>query len=312
MFAVAWSLCTSASVRADVGDDPLEWRPPAAKAQFRKLLSDTDYERQSAPIASRLTQAMQEAATRIPDHGLKISGVMAPGALEAQGVTLNDVIAAVDGEDLWGRFSPTEEAPIRARVYSAKQGRFRELRVATDLGLAFSVYRRPELAYLRSKDRNTPGTATRMLAWSPLRRTRSWQRPPGNAPWPRGHHATAFVWRPVPNWPLRQGHPEAALDFWYEAAHSKDPEPLDPLLAYRVMIANFKLEQARDLARKHPKLLPNVAEGLETLVALHRARPAAERVAAAPSVRARGMHRRDARKDLVGLSPAQKTRFSNC
>ena len=75
------------------------------------------------------------------------------------------------------------------------------------------------------------------------------------------------------------------------------------------MIANFKLEQARDLARKHPKLLPNVAEGLETLVALHRARPAGERVAAAPSVRAPGMHHRDARKDLVGLTPAAEDTF---
>ena len=84
------------------------WRPPAIKAQFRKLLSDADYERLSAPIVSRLPQALKEAATKLPDHGLKISGVFAPGALEAQGVTMNDVITAVDGEELWGRYSLLE------------------------------------------------------------------------------------------------------------------------------------------------------------------------------------------------------------
>jgi hypothetical protein len=81
------------------------------------------------------------------------------------------------------------------------------------------------------------------------------------------------------------------------------------LLAYRVMIANYKLEQARDLARKHPKLLPNIGDGLETLVGLHRARSPQERATPAPSVLARGMHRRDARKDLIGLSPNAEDTF---
>ena len=75
------------------------------------------------------------------------------------------------------------------------------------------------------------------------------------------------------------------------------------------MIANYKLEQARELARKHPKLLPNIADGLETLVASHRARSAQERAAPAPSVQARGMHRRDARGDLIGLSPIAEDTF---
>src|SRR5262249_15994204 len=86
-------------------------------------------------------------------------------------------------------------------------------------------------------------------------------------------------------------------------------EPLDPLLGYRVMIANYKLEQARDLARKHPKLLPNIADGLGTLVALHRARSFQERARPAPSVQASGMHRRDARGDLIGLSPVGENTF---
>ena len=100
-----------------------------------------------------------------------------------------------------------------------------------------------------------------------------------------------------------------ALDFWYEAEHNGGSEPLDPLLGYRVMIANYKLEQARELARKHPKLFPNVADGLETLVALQRGRTAQERALPAPSVQARGMYRRDARGDLIGASPTAETTF---
>ena len=34
MFAVAWSLCSSATVGADGGDDPLEWRPPASEGRI--------------------------------------------------------------------------------------------------------------------------------------------------------------------------------------------------------------------------------------------------------------------------------------
>ena len=157
MLVVAFSSITFLSCTADAGDDPLDWRPPAIKAQFRKLLPDADFERLSSPIVSRL-------------------------------------------------------APRPGR-------------------------RRP---------------------------------------------AIASAWLPVPSLPLRRA-PEAALDFWYEAEHNGGSEPLDPLLGYRVMIANHKLEQARDLC-KHPKLFPNIAEGLETLVALHRARSAEQRGTPPPSV----------------------------
>ena len=34
MFAVAWSLCSSATVRADGGDDPLEWRPAGSEGRI--------------------------------------------------------------------------------------------------------------------------------------------------------------------------------------------------------------------------------------------------------------------------------------
>ena len=78
---VASSLLAFASGRAAAGDDPLEWRPPSSKAQFRKLLSDADYARRSASIVNRLPQARKEAATKLPDHGLKISGVFAPARL---------------------------------------------------------------------------------------------------------------------------------------------------------------------------------------------------------------------------------------
>ena len=154
IFAALSFLFTFVSGTAIAGDDPLEWRPPSSKVQFRKLLSDADYQRLSAPIVSRLPQALKEAASKLPDHGLKISGVFAPGALEAQGVTSSDVITAVDGEELWGRHGESTTRPIRARIYSARQDGFRELQVTTDLGFAFSIYRRPDLAYLRSKGRN--------------------------------------------------------------------------------------------------------------------------------------------------------------
>ena len=78
---VSSTLINLVSGTAAAGEDPLEWRPPASKTQFRKLLSDADYQRLSAPVVSRLPQALKEASSKLPDHGLKISGVFAPGAL---------------------------------------------------------------------------------------------------------------------------------------------------------------------------------------------------------------------------------------
>ncbi len=116
---VASWLVASAGGTGIADDDPLEWRPPSRKAQFRKVLTDAEYQRLSAPIASRLPRALREAASRLPDHGLRISGVFEPGALEAQGVGSNDVITEVDGEELWGRYGKTRDEPVRVRVYSA-------------------------------------------------------------------------------------------------------------------------------------------------------------------------------------------------
>ena len=290
-------------------DDPLEWRAPASKMQFRKLLSDADYERLSATPASRLPQALKEAATKVPDHGLKLSGVFAPGALEAQGVTMNDVIAAVDGEELWGRYSRSREGTIRARVYSARLNQIRDLTVPSDLSFAFSIYRRPDLAYLRSKDRSQKWDRDTFVALAAgptdakLAET-AWHRALA-AGSPRNRRCLASGAELA----LAQGRPEAALDFWYEAEHNGGKDGLDPLLGYRVLIANYKLEQARELARKHPKLLPNVADGLEALVAVHRAQSKEERAAPPPSVLAKGMHRRDARGSLIGLSPGSEDAF---
>jgi hypothetical protein len=309
IFAIAGVVLLLVPGGAGAGNDPLEWHAPAAAAPFRKLLSNSEYERRSTTILKGLPQATVDAATRLPDHGLKLSGVFGAGALEAQGVTLADVIATADGEELWGRYSPPQETAVRVRYYSPRQSRFREVRAVTDLGLAFSVYRRPELALLRSKDRDSRWERDAFVgiaaaATDPDLAESAWNRALASGA-PRSRLCLASGAQLA----LAQGRPQAALDFWYEAEHKNGPEPLDPLLAYRVMIANFKLEQARDLARKHPKLLPDVAEGLETLVTLHRARSQKERTVEAPNVRARGMYHRDARKDLVGLSPGAEDTF---
>jgi hypothetical protein len=309
VIVVASSLINLAGGTSVAGDDPLEWRPPSRKAQFRKLLTDSDYQRLSSPILSRLPQARKEAASKHPDHGLQISGVFAPGALESQRVTVNDVITKVDGEELWGRYNESRDEPMRVQVYSARQNGFRELRVTTDLGHAFSIYRRPDLAYLRSKARNAAWDGDTFVGLvaapsAPDLAETAWHRA-----FAAGSPRNRLCLASGAQLALAQGRMEAALDFWYEAEHNGGPEPLDPLLGYRVLIANYKLEQARDLARHYPKLLPNIAEGLDTLVTLHRARSPQERAAPAPSVQASGMHHRDARGDLIGLSPLAENSF---
>ena len=219
------------------------------------------------------------------------------------------MITNLDGEELWGRYGDLSEAPIRVRVYSEKQNGFRELKVTSDLGLAFSIYRRPDLAYLRSKARNAAWDSDTFVALAAASSAPNLAETAWHRAFAAGSPRNRLCLASGAQLALAQGRPETALDLWYEAEHNGESEPLDPLLGYRVMIANYKLEQAHDLARKHPKVFLNIAEGLEALVALHRARSLQERTVPAPSIQARGRHRRDARADLIGLSPLAENPF---
>ncbi|MHC5543185.1 hypothetical protein ACYOEI_33600, partial [Singulisphaera rosea] len=127
----------------------------AGTPEFRKLIDDAEYARLAAPHADALKKGVREAATKTPDHGLKVSGVLAPTPLEARGVGRDDIVVAADGKNLWGRQIDAEKPEsVRLRVYSSAQDRTRELRLTTSLQTAFSIVRRPELVHLRSKNRN--------------------------------------------------------------------------------------------------------------------------------------------------------------
>jgi len=289
--------------------DPLEWRPPDSPPQFRNLLADTEYRRRAAPYLSRLPQAMKDASNQQPDHGLQLSGVMDFGPLGAKGVNTSDIIAKVDGKEVWGRWPIPRDEPAQLQIYYARRRKFGGIKLSTELDHLFSVYRRPELAYLRDKTRNVDYdrdvfVALTTAASAPDLAETAWHRATA-AGFPRNRLCLASAGCLA----LAQGRSETALDFWNEADHFAGTEPLDPLLAFRVMIANYKLEKARDLATKYPEVFPGFSEGLALLIALHRDRPEKDRLLPPPAIRAKAMHRRDARGGLIGGNALAENRF---
>ena len=127
---------------------------------------------------------------------------MAPGALEAKGVTLNDVIVAVDGEDLWGVLARQKRHPFgleftrQGKAGSASSGSRPtwDWRIRSIGG--------PSSPTCEARTETPAGTATRTVglvaaASDPKLAETAWQRALA-----AGAHATAFVWRLAPCWPL--------------------------------------------------------------------------------------------------------------
>jgi hypothetical protein len=306
MVLTAWTAERSISA-ADI--DPLERRSPSKPAEFRNRMPDPEYRRAAAPIISRLALVRKEAADNAPSHGLRLSDAFGLGPLGTRGLGPADVITKAGGKELWGRWPEPREEPITFQIYQPGQNRTRSLNLASDLGSRYSVYRRPEIDYFRGTRRTAAWDRDVLVglasaASTPYLAEAAWYRALA-----AGCPRSRICLESGATLALAQDRPETALDFWREAERIGGSETLDPLLGYRVMIANFQLESARDLARKNPELLPHVATGLETLIALHRALPAAERALPSPSVRAKGMHRRDSRGLLVGGSPAAENQF---
>ena len=95
----------------------------------------------------------------------------------------------------------------------------RELTVPSDLSFAFSIYRRPDLAYLRSKDRSQKWDRDTFIALAagptdPKLGETAWHRALAEGS-PRNRLCLASGAELA----LAQRRPEAALDFWYEAEH---------------------------------------------------------------------------------------------
>lgn len=289
--------------------DLLEWSVPKAPPQFRRVLDADAYKRRSAPLDGLLTKAKTLSRTKYPDHGLKIHGILAPTALEASGLTLDDIVMRADGKPLWGRLSDPRRGPTRVQFFSVRSNRVRDVRVAVALQRAFEIVRRPDLVYLRGKDQNpkwdrdvfiglTTATTDPDLAET------AWQRALASG-YPRNRASLASGAALA----MAQGRPETALDFWYEAEHAAESEPLDPLLAYRVAIANGKWERVKALASEHPEIFGGVAEEAATLIANYRAMPAKAREVPSPTVQVAGMHRHDVRNDLIGADNITENKF---
>jgi hypothetical protein len=306
LFLIAWTAARSFSAAEF---DPLERHSPSRPAEFRDRMPDPEYRRAAAPIVTRLALVRKEAAGKAPDHGLRLSESFAPGPLGTRGMGPADIIAKAGGKELWGRWPEPREEPITLQIYQPAQGRTRSLNLATDLGSRYSVYRKPELAYFRASRRAAAWDRDVFVGLASAASTPDL----AEAAWYRalaaGCPRSRICLESGVNLALAQGRPETALDFWREAEKNGGSETLDPLLGYRVMLANFQLETARDLARKNPELLPHVATGLETLIALHRELPPEEKALPPPSFRAKGMHRRDVRGLLVGANPIAENQF---
>ncbi|MHC5541728.1 hypothetical protein ACYOEI_26215, partial [Singulisphaera rosea] len=90
---------------------------------------------------------------------------------------------------------------------------------------------------------------------------------------------------------------------------AKGSEPLDPLLAYRVFLANGEWGRIKTLASENPRMLAGVTATADALIAIRQALPQKERDLPAPSVRLAAFHPQDARGDCFGADGHSENEF---
>lgn len=273
--------------------DPIEWNEPKQAPTFREVLKEADYKNQFDKAASQIDIPSLEKS-KSPVSGQRILRIN-PGSQAVQlGLHAGEIVTMLDGQQVWIGMLRRDDAGQTLTVVD-KHGEARDVQIQPGLiGLYTHFEWRPELAYLRSKQRDPRwdksvlvGITTRAtnpdLAETALHHAVEAGLSPGRL--------IAGVGAEIA---LEQGRNDAALDFVWSALvqHADDPLlQLDPMILYRVAAANYKLDVAAGILDDYKGAWPAHADVLRSMAKAHRARPEAQRCQPPPSRLAANMRR---------------------
>lgn len=278
------------------GVDPLEWVKPVRPPAFRNLLSAEEFAKRSHEVLQTLGGVQQLEASAIPDHGIRFLGTVGDSQVAAWNLQPGDLILKADPHDLWGGPFVNRERR-RVTVFEMSSGKSRSVTSKPEFfSIFFGGHWRPELTYLRTKDRRnaawddfvTVGAACRESA--PDLAETAWFRA-----LEAGYKRDGLTEICGALIALVQNRPEVAADFAYlaRAAEPKTAKFVSPVALLRVMLACYKLDDAYELCQKYPNQLTGEPRIFRALADVHRSWPESDRRADSPVMVAERRYRND-------------------
>ncbi len=294
--------------------DPLVWIPAAKPPEFRALVKPSDYQKRLDQAWSELAELELSAAHHLPAAGVKVLEVEPNSQASRLGLQVDDVITAIDGETPWSTQAKRDKRLPHVLTVAGPEGQQRKITMQPgDFGVLLELVWQPERLYYRSPRRNEKFDKEALVAIAKRQTDPELAETAWNHAIEKGYVPDYLSAMCGAELAMNGGRPETALEF-VPLAMKADPaagEVVNPNVLYSIAIANYKLELALEIARKHFRSETAKADSLAQLIAMHRARPLAERTAPPPSQLAQTMHRRNVIDELypAALETSQLRRF---
>ena len=286
--------------------DPLVWSKPTQVPAFREQLTVDEYQARSKVLLAEVGDLSKLEQSTVPDHGLRVVRVDQDGPAKNWNLKPGDVLTKVDQHDVWGGWIPNQDSRRRITFFRHADGRAQMVNADEgQIGIYIGSHWRPELAYLRSKK-------LRQAKWDEfvVVGCRSAESDPDLAEtaWFNALRA-GYSQDELANIcgaviALKQGRSTVAADFAYLAreAEPKQTKLVSPVILLRVMLANYKFDDAFELCKRFPQQLAEEPRLFRALADLHRARPEADRIKEAPSLLAEKRYRDDLLPSCIPLT----------
>ncbi len=300
--SLVWTVSASA---AEV--DPIVWSKPEQVVEFRERLQGEAYQTRARVVLNELGDLNSLEQSPLPDHGIRVARVNGDGQAITLKLQEGDILTKIDQIELWGGAIPNQQARRKVTVYDAINKRSRSVNAEPGrFGIDIASHWRPELTYLRSKERRNAKwdefvvVGCRCIDSDPDLAETAWFNAL-KAGYKRDELANicgAVV-------ALNQGRPDDAVGLAWLAreAEPKQAALVSPIALLRIALANYKMVDAFELCQRFPQQLANEPRLFRALADMHLARTEAERKMAAPSRLAADRYRDDLLPRCYGRSP---------
>lgn len=306
---IAWlSLSLVLTVSASAAEvDPIVWSKPEQVVEFRERLQDEAYRTRARLVLNELGDLKSLEQSPLPDHGIRVARVNGDGQALALKLQEGDILTKIDQIELWGGAMPNPQSRRKVTIFDVNNKRSRTVNAEAGLfGINIASHWRPELTYLRSKERRNAAwdefvvVGCRCIDSDPDLAETAWFNAM-KAGYKRDELANicgAVV-------ALNQGRPNDAADLAWMAreAEPKQAVLVSPIALLRVALANYKMVDAFELCQRFPQQLANEPRLFRALADIHIARSETERRMGEPSQLATNRYRDDLLPRCYGQSP---------
>ncbi|MEX0885621.1 MAG: hypothetical protein WD009_04200 [Phycisphaeraceae bacterium] len=291
MSVVALAIClTTGSMAA--GEEGLE------ASALRPRLDEATYLPRREAALERLPSVADLEASPFPTMGAHVIGINRGHQAEELGLSEGCVLVSFNDEPVVASIKP--RARRQRMAFVTPEGERREERVAPGMiGVRWLPYNRPELAYIRSPERDPALDADMLAAIAGARHDPDLAEAALHRALAAGYGPNELTNSVAALIALHQGRPSVAEQFASRMPLLVDDAEgmygLNPLDRYRIALANGRVQQMVEIADRYGSLFGMEPESLENARAMARqsgSRPDPDRLLS------EGMARRDLRPEM--------------